>query len=113
MLNERLFLKSEIHSYKNNKWHLADYVYAELFQFINFLVFCWRGFTSNWAVFFVVFRLYTFLLSTFCLRFAYALAVSACAGVLCFHLPTRVYAYLISRSGWSFRIFLIEEMTGR
>ena len=37
--------------------------------------------------------LYTFLLPTLCLRFAYAVAVSAYAGLLGLDLPTRAYAY--------------------
>ena len=35
----------------------------------------------------------TFLLPTLCPRFAYAVAVSAYAGLLCLHLPTRADAY--------------------
>ena len=44
-------------------------------------------------VFFAVSGLYTFLLPTLCLRFAYAVALSAYAGPLCLDLPTRAYAY--------------------
>ena len=44
-------------------------------------------------VFFPVSGLYTFLLPTLCLRFAYAVAVSAYARLLCLDLPTRAYAY--------------------
>ena len=43
--------------------------------------------------FFAVSGLYTFLLPTVCLRFAYAVAVSAYAGLLYLDLPTRAYAY--------------------
>ena len=43
--------------------------------------------------FFAVSGLYTFLLPTLCLRFAYAIAASTYAGPLCLDLPTRAYAY--------------------
>ena len=44
-------------------------------------------------VFSFVSGLYTFLLPTLCLRFAYAVAVSAYAGLLCLDLPMRAYTY--------------------
>ena len=41
------------------------------------------------------FLLYPGYILSFCLRFAYAVAVSAYAGLLCLDLPTRAYAYHI------------------
>ena len=50
-------------------------------------IFSKEGIQQVSRVFLAVSGLYTFLLPTLCLRFAYAVAVSAYAGLLCLDLP--------------------------